>query len=391
MAHDDDTGAELLHGHQITHFTLETFIRNAVHMSVAANSPNHQDPTTYSHPPQHVLHELLHSSRLELTTADEIAGVQHGVVQGQWQASDEEVADLVKNMPESTKLARDIRAFVYNRVFGFPDQASDPSEAHCLPSLLDRQVQPTTSDMLSDVHIWGLVELMLPAPTPAWHSLYSSERDGIGKNRFLYHLLFYDGPTVLVVRDSNGHIFGAYAPEGWDPRKGQGDFYGQGAPALFSIAPHFHIYPGTGYNANNQYFHLKENTSVTNPDQKPEGLGLGGKVDFFGLWLDIDLATGKSRGGCSSFRHSAQLSAEADFQIEAIEVWGIGGEKVLQAQQDMRQRLEKQQLGNRAVDRVAAAGGALADSPDKWMLDLMGITGSSSAYLGSEGASQQQQ
>ena len=52
---------------------------------------------------------------------------------------------------------------------------------------------------------------------------------------------------------------------------------------------------------------------------------MGGQFDYFGLWLDHDYGHGHSRGEphCSTFR-SPQLAGKENFQIELLEIWGLG-------------------------------------------------------------------
>ena len=53
--------------------------------------------------------------------------------------------------------------------------------------------------------------------------------------------------------------------------------------------------------------------------------GMGGQFEYFGLWLDQEFGPGhsKARPKCTTYG-SPQLSALEEFQIEEIEVWGVG-------------------------------------------------------------------
>lgn len=54
------------------------------------------------------------------------------------------------------------------------------------------------------------------------------------------------------------------------------------------------------------------------------GLGFGGQIDYFGLWIDSMLRNGSCMSTCSTYVDFAPLSASNIFQIKNIEVWGVG-------------------------------------------------------------------
>ena len=56
--------------------------------------------------------------------------------------------------------------------------------------------------------------------------------------------------------------------------------------------------------------------------------GMGGQMDYFGLWIDSNFNHGhsKAKPKCTTFG-SPQLSAEPEFQVDVIEVWALGPEK----------------------------------------------------------------
>lgn len=52
---------------------------------------------------------------------------------------------------------------------------------------------------------------------------------------------------------------------------------------------------------------------------------MGGQLNYFGFWLDDDFGSGHSRGqpSCTTYG-SPQLSAEEEFKLDKLEVWGVG-------------------------------------------------------------------
>jgi hypothetical protein len=72
-----------------------------------------------------------------------------------------------------------------------------------------------------------------------WQLVYSTSRHGTSLAT-LYRKASQQAPCVLVVRDSGGHVFGAFTPEAWRiaPR-----FYGTGETFVFQLEPHKVLYP----------------------------------------------------------------------------------------------------------------------------------------------------
>jgi len=50
---------------------------------------------------------------------------------------------------------------------------------------------------------------------------------------------------------------------------------------------------------------------------------MGGRPGNFGLELDGDLGSGRSSGSVDTF-HSIQMTQDASFDIDHVEVWGLG-------------------------------------------------------------------
>ena len=55
--------------------------------------------------------------------------------------------------------------------------------------------------------------------------------------------------------------------------------------------------------------------------------GMGGQLEYFGLWIDSDYGKGKCSPSCSTF-NCRQLSSQPEFKIERLEVWAVGPEPV---------------------------------------------------------------
>lgn len=59
-----------------------------------------------------------------------------------------------------------------------------------------------------------------------------------------------DGPTVLIIMDKEGHIYGGYASKRWERH---GDFYGDMKSFLFQLYPKASTFRPSGANKNIQW------------------------------------------------------------------------------------------------------------------------------------------
>ncbi|KAF9574071.1 hypothetical protein EC968_007463 [Mortierella alpina] len=146
-------------------------------------------------------------------------------------------------------------------------------------------------------------------PTPPLRLLFSSRTSGASFSTLLQKIT-YQGPTLVVMKDEDGYIFGAYADQDWE----QGPkFYGTDRSFLFTIRPKFRIYRPSKLNSNYQY--LDSGTKTL-----PNGMGFGGQLRYFGLWLASDFQTGQSAAEplCSTFQ-SPRLSKQQNFKLDEME------------------------------------------------------------------------
>ncbi|KAG0044114.1 hypothetical protein BGZ83_010654 [Gryganskiella cystojenkinii] len=149
--------------------------------------------------------------------------------------------------------------------------------------------------------------------TPPLRLLFSSKTSGASFSTLLQKIT-YQGPTLVVMKDEDGYIFGAYADQDWD----QGPkFFGTDRSFLFSIRPKFRIYRPSRVNNNFQY--LDSGTKTL-----PNGMGFGGQLRYFGLWLASDFQTGQSAAEplCSTYQ-SPRLSKQQNFKLDEMEVWQV--------------------------------------------------------------------
>lgn len=145
----------------------------------------------------------------------------------------------------------------------------------------------------------------------SWRPLFNSHVDGESFSK-LAGSITKQGPTLLIIWDKAGNVFGGFATESWRPNP---KFVGKSESFLFHLRPEMNIYHSTPFNTNYQYFNLKQKTL-------PNGLGMGGQLDYFGLWVDSEFGLVKTSPSCSTY-HSPQLG-DLEGKIDKIEVFGVG-------------------------------------------------------------------
>ncbi|KAJ0029486.1 hypothetical protein NQD34_004483 [Periophthalmus magnuspinnatus] len=147
-----------------------------------------------------------------------------------------------------------------------------------------------------------------------WRLVFSTKLHGESFTRMVTGLLKC-GSTLLLIKDTKGHVFGGFASQDWEIKP---QFQGDSRCFLFTVSPFLRVYNTTGYNQHFMYLNQNQQTM-------PNGLGMGGQHNYFGLWLDCDFGRGHSRANpkCTTYG-SPRLSADEDFIVETVEVWAVG-------------------------------------------------------------------
>uniref|UniRef100_A0A0K8SIH1 MTOR-associated protein MEAK7 n=2 Tax=Lygus hesperus TaxID=30085 RepID=A0A0K8SIH1_LYGHE len=210
------------------------------------------------------------------------------------------------------------------------------------PSLLPN-VHPRMSTVMDVGEVLFLSSHLMKIWAQHWKLRFHNK--GHGSNfTMLCEMISDVGPTIIVVKDTSGHVFGCCATDSWKPAS---FFYGDCRCFLFQLKPHLRYYPATTFNTNFQYHNQ-------NQHMLPNGFGMGGRIGSWGFWLDGDFGKGLSAGYCSTFKDYSRLSGKEEFTYDHIEVWSIDESDDLNADQDdpgsIRKKsksiIENQQLKN---------------------------------------------
>jgi hypothetical protein len=176
----------------------------------------------------------------------------------------------------------------------------------------------------------------------SYYRLYTSAADGLSFNRLQNALLGYSGPTLLIIRAAgNNGVFGAFTASQWKEQK---DFYGNTDCFLYQMAPTTAVYRPTGSARN--FMYCNPSARSKGYDQQAHGIGFGGTVDEPRFFIEESFDHCVAGNRDLTFENGSLLPKtesggnRKDFEIDALEVWGVGGDDVVQ-----------QALGARAAAR----------------------------------------
>ncbi|CAM8897339.1 unnamed protein product [Rhodiola kirilowii] len=182
-----------------------------------------------------------------------------------------------------------------------------------VPNLITMENIDSNSILLNKEYAWIIGGCLPQHEMEEWTLLYHSACNGLSFTTFLGNSSDYMGPTVLVIKDKEGYIYGGYASQPWERH---GDFYGDMKSFLFELHPKASIFRPTGANNNVQWC-----AANFSSDSIPNGVGFGGKVHHFGLFLSASFDQGQTFS-CTTFG-SPCLSKFSHISPDVIECWGV--------------------------------------------------------------------
>ncbi|KAF5803742.1 putative TLDc domain-containing protein [Helianthus annuus] len=202
--------------------------------------------------------------------------------------------------------------------------------------------------------------------------LYRSSLHGKGLSRFWSNVEGYNGPIlVLISATSEDHSWsiGALTHQAFVNKD---TFYGTSG-SLYAISPVFNHLTSSGKEKNFVYSHLHVTGYEAKP--KPVGIAFGGSIGNERIFMDEDFskltvchhAYDKTYQSGALFPNQGYLPTEA--HILEVEVWGLGGEKVKEAQNIFLKRELLFTEQRRKVDLKTFSN--WEDSPEKMMMDMV--------------------
>jgi len=156
-----------------------------------------------------------------------------------------------------------------------------------------------------------------------------SPSDGFCFNRLQHSLLGYSGPTLMIIKAVSGGVFGAFTTSQW---RESPSFYGNSDMFLFRLEPQLKVFrpieeaKQTKLSKNYMYFNSRATAKGA-----VNGLGFGGTMEKPRLFISETFEGCEAGTFDYTFEPGPLLASEWDryFDIEDIEVWGIGTEEIL--------------------------------------------------------------
>ena len=211
------------------------------------------------------------------------------------------------------------------------------------PLLLGRDDEGTLCGITSDILAYPDEILRIREACPVrcglrdWELLYSTKRHGLSMNTF-FRQVQGRRDSVLVIKDSGGHVFGAFIPFAW---KQSSTFYGSGESFVLAVKPTW-----------TQYRWSRQNSmfAITNP----KGIMIGGGGSP-AIWLDGDFNQGTS-GPCMTYnsrclcaRGNGMGEGSTAFTCIHMEVWAAMQDVQFGQHVQLRHRLLEQMTSDRVL------------------------------------------
>ncbi|MED6192171.1 hypothetical protein PIB30_007703 [Stylosanthes scabra] len=196
-----------------------------------------------------------------------------------------------------------------------PDSGRPGSQ---IPNLLTSKGIDPNILLLRKEYAWHIGGALSQHELEDWMLLYHSSVNGLSFNTFLGNVSNHQGPSVLIIKDKEGYIYGGYASQPWERHA---DFYGDLKCFLFQLNPKASIFRPTGANHNLQWCAINFSSADI-----PNGIGFGGQVNHFGVFISANFDQGHTFS-CSTFG-SPCFSKTIRILPDVIECWGVTQGKV---------------------------------------------------------------
>jgi hypothetical protein len=174
------------------------------------------------------------------------------------------------------------------------------------------------SDACSGLKMAVTLALMSPNLGGTWRRLYSTDEDACSFRTMQMSLIAYKGPTVILIRTTEGDVFGYSTNCPW---KKSSKWYGEGYDSfIFTLFPKAAVYPSTGQGKHHQYMNLP-------PEHRPQdlkGLCIGGiSHDRPRIHITESMEECRVSAVDVTYPSGPILSddMQAFFDVDSLEVW----------------------------------------------------------------------
>ncbi len=260
-------------------------------------------------------------------------------------------------------LSSTIETFMHQILF--PDKLYPPSRSEFIfPNLRNQHSAFVPQKMNNESSpLLFTFATMSPSLGGAWQRLYTSDSDGLSFNRLQNSLLGYRGPTLLIIKEADsGGIFGAYTSTEWKCSK---DFYGNSDCFLYTLQPAVQVMRPNQRGTGTNFMYCNPESRSRGYDGLAHGIGFGGNTDKPRLFISETFDGCMAGAGDLTFepgrllplREVGHPNSSKYFDLESLEVWGVGGDAVtlsaLNARHKQREIVASNIRKARKVDKAA--------------------------------------
>eukprot|EP00246_Nothoceros_aenigmaticus_P013844 TRINITY_DN4976_c0_g1_i2.p1 TRINITY_DN4976_c0_g1~~TRINITY_DN4976_c0_g1_i2.p1 ORF type:complete len:258 (+),score=25.45 TRINITY_DN4976_c0_g1_i2:658-1431(+) len=182
-----------------------------------------------------------------------------------------------------------------------------------VPNLLLPDKARSSPVLLRREHAWHISGMLQLQEANEWMLCYNSSLNGLSFNTFMGNMSGVKGPSILLVRDKEGCIYGGYASQAWEKHS---DFYGDLKSFLLTLQPRTCTYRPTGSNTNLQWCGVGFTS-----DSIPNGVGFGGQIHHFGLFLASAFDRGQTHHSVTF--NNPCLSERSEIVPDVVECWAV--------------------------------------------------------------------
>jgi hypothetical protein len=233
-----------------------------------------------------------------------------------------------------------------------------PAGAPWCPPCLDARGVPPHATLLHACFAWLLAPLLPPACQKRWALVFSSVAHGASSSTMIGRSCGR-GAALVLVRDKRGSLAAGFADTSLLKRA---DFFGGYSCLLASLQPVTRVFRPTG---NNQHCVW----CADGFESVPNGIGFGGQVNHFGLFVESNMERGHSRFS-ATFGNAPVLGAGDSvgaFELDTLEIWAVDADALAEVEEAAARVARRAASGQptSVLDRFAQDRSFLATALDR--------------------------
>jgi hypothetical protein len=226
------------------------------------------------------------------------------------------------------------------------------------PPLLDARGTLLHATLLHACFAWLLAPLLPPACQKRWALVFSSVAHGASSSTMIGRSCSR-GAVLVLVRDNQGSVAAGFSDTSLVKRA---DFFGGYSCLLAALMPTTRVYRLTGNNEHCVW-------CADGFESVPNGIGFGGQVNHFGLFVESNMERGHSRFS-ATFGNAPVLGAGDSvgaFELDTLEIWAVDADALAEVEEAAARVARRAASGQptSVLDRFAQDRSFLATALDR--------------------------